>query len=103
MRWPSKRIAPSDGPQHARDGLLRRRLAGAVGAEQRDDLAGVGVERDALERPDRAVADLDVVDLDQAEWSCVWLPGLVVVGIDEVQLGLRRRPASAASRSDVPR
>ena len=34
----------SERVDDARDGAQRRRLAGAVGAEQRDDLAGVDVE-----------------------------------------------------------
>src|SRR5262245_7501683 len=41
-------------------------LAGAVGAEQRDDLSGLDRERDALHRCDRAlVDDLELVDGEQ--------------------------------------
>src|SRR3954453_18667286 len=52
------------GPRRddARDGPQRRRLAGAVGADQRDDLALVDLERDALQRLDRAVERVDVLD-----------------------------------------
>ena len=46
------------------DRAQRRRLAGAVGADQRDDLARVDLERDALERLDRAVEGVDVLDLE---------------------------------------
>src|SRR5882762_6351084 len=51
------------GPEKARDRLERRRLAGAVGAEQRRDPALADVERHALEDEDHAVVDdLDVVE-----------------------------------------
>ena len=40
------------------------RLAGTVGADQAEDLAGVDVERDAVERRDTAEAERDVVDLE---------------------------------------
>ena len=40
---------------HARDRLERRRLPGAVRADERDDLAGVDVEVDAVERGRAAV------------------------------------------------
>src|SRR5262245_26586200 len=52
--------------EKARDRAQRRGLAGAVGAEQRDDLAGLGLERDPLHRLERAVIDhLDFVDGEQ--------------------------------------
>ena len=51
---------PSSAPTIALDDLDGRRLARAVGAEQRDDLAGRDVERDAVD--DRPLA----VALDQA-------------------------------------
>ena len=43
------------GARPAEDRHHQRRLAGAVGADQRDDLAGVDVEIDALQRLDLAV------------------------------------------------
>ena len=45
------------------DRAQRRRLAGAVRADQRDDLALVHLERDALQRLDRAVVGVDVLEL----------------------------------------
>jgi hypothetical protein len=49
--------------QQTGDGLERRRLAGAVGAEQRGDPRLADVERHALEHEDHAVVDdLDVVE-----------------------------------------
>src|SRR5256712_11885101 len=51
------------GAQQVRDGLQRGGLAGAVGAEQRDDLALLPLERHALEDQDDVVVDdLDIVD-----------------------------------------
>ena len=47
--------------------LQRRRLAGAVGAEQRDDAALWHVERHALEHQDDVIVDhLDIVDREDA-------------------------------------
>ena len=45
------RIVPGIGPVDARDDLDQRRLAGAVLAQQRVDLAGMDVEADAVQRP----------------------------------------------------
>ncbi len=49
----------------AGDGAQRRRLAGAVGAEDGDDLALADLEADAVERLDGPVAGLDLVQLEQ--------------------------------------
>jgi len=50
------------GLEQVRDRLERRALAGAVGAEQRDDRALGHLERDALQHQDHVVVDhLDVV------------------------------------------
>src|SRR5438045_3004845 len=43
----------------AADGHQQRRLAGAVGADQRDDLAGRNLDIDAMQRLDMAVEGLD--------------------------------------------
>src|SRR5262249_18840393 len=51
------------GEQEVRDRLERGRLAGAVGPQQRNDLALGNLERDALEDEDDVVVDhLDIVD-----------------------------------------
>ena len=63
---PSKRTPPDRRAQQPGDRAQRRGLAGAVRAEQRDDLALLHGEADALERLDRAVLDGDVVELEQA-------------------------------------
>jgi hypothetical protein len=44
------------------DGTKRGRLAGTVGADQRHDLALTHVERDPLERVNRAVVRMDIFD-----------------------------------------
>ncbi len=52
--------------EKARDRAQRRGLAGAVGAEQRDDLPRLDRERDALHRRDGALIDhLELVDGEQ--------------------------------------
>ncbi len=51
------------GMQQVGDRLERGGLAGAVGAEQRDDAAPRHVERDALEHQDDVIVDhFDIVD-----------------------------------------
>jgi hypothetical protein len=49
-------------PQDAGDRLQRRRLPGAVRADEGDDLAGGHLEGDAPERLDPAVRDLEPLD-----------------------------------------
>ena len=53
---PARRIDAGHGPQQAADGAHDGRLAGAVGAEQRHQLALAHLEGDALQHRDRAVA-----------------------------------------------
>ena len=48
--------------EQAADRLERRRLARAVGADERDDLAPADLDRDALEGVDVAVVGVDVVE-----------------------------------------
>jgi hypothetical protein len=48
--------------EQAGHGLERRRLAGAVRADQRDEFALVDLEIDALDRLDAAIGDLQAVD-----------------------------------------
>ena len=50
---PSKTIRPRSGRTSPETALQRRRLAGAVGAEQRHDLAGADVQVDVADRPAR--------------------------------------------------
>ncbi len=87
------------GAQHTRYRLQGRRLAGAVGAQERGDAALADVDRHALQHQDDPVVDdLDIVDrqhakngrrlsmddwrrprlspgydLDASAWSCFWI------------------------------
>ena len=54
------RIVPAATGAQARDRLQRGGLARAVAADEGDDLALVDGERDAFQRLDLAVADVDV-------------------------------------------
>src|SRR6202041_8943 len=49
-------------PHQAHDALHQRALAIAVGAEQRDGLAGRNVERNAAQRLDRTIAGIEIAD-----------------------------------------
>ena len=51
----------------AGDRAQRRRLAGAVRAEDRDEVAVVDAQRDAVQRADLAVARVDVAQLKQRQ------------------------------------
>ncbi|MFK4700966.1 hypothetical protein ABIF42_006560 [Bradyrhizobium diazoefficiens] len=53
------------GPRLAEDGHHQRRLAGAVGADQRHDLAGIDFDVDALQRLDLAVGGAKAADREQ--------------------------------------
>ena len=71
MRSPRNSIEPLGhlaalGAQEVGDGLERRRLARAVGPEERDDAALGHRERHALQHEDHVVVDdLDAVDLEE--------------------------------------
>ena len=55
------------GPEQIRNRFQRRRFAGAVGAEQGDDLAFMHFERHALQHEDHVIVnDLDIVDREQS-------------------------------------
>ena len=54
MSWPSK-TSRFGAPRVAADGHQQRRFAGAVGADQGDDLARLDFHIDALQRLDGAV------------------------------------------------
>ena len=50
ISWPSTVTLPCARHQDAADDADQRRLAGAVGAEQREDLAATDIEIDSLKR-----------------------------------------------------
>ena len=80
-RWPSKRDASRGRPDQAADRAQRRRLAGAVRPDQRDDLALIDVQRNAGERGDTAVARDQILDL--AASSC----RRAEIGFDHLRVG----------------
>ena len=61
MSWPSKVMVPAHGRSQAGDRLEDRRLAGAVGAQQGDDLAFVDLHVDAEQDLDAAVLEVDAL------------------------------------------
>ena len=108
MSLPSKMIAPVAGARIAEDRHHRGRLAGAVGADQRDDLARVDVDVDALERLDLAVEGLDAAQLRGAarrprslrsllelllDRFDLFLVGDAEIGGDHLRVGAHLRPA----------
>ena len=66
VRAAGERHAAGVGRVDAEDDVAQRRLAGAVLAEQAVDLAGTDVERDAVERGQRAEALADAVERDSS-------------------------------------
>src|SRR6516164_11135012 len=57
------------GARAAEDGHHQRRLAGAVSSDQRDDLAGIDVEIDALQRLDLAIGSTKAADGEEGSRS----------------------------------
>ena len=71
MSFPSKvTVPPFDGDraglaaQQARDRVQRGGLAGAVRADERDDLALVYLEGNVTQRMNQAVVNVDVLDFE---------------------------------------
>ena len=64
MSWPATRARPSVGRSSVVSTRSVDRLAGAVRAEQTEDLTGLDRERDAVDRGDLVEADDEVVDED---------------------------------------
>ena len=91
MRSPSKRISPAPGrcsPDSVRSVVV---LPAPLLPMRVDDLPGVDVEADALDRLDLAVGDVEVADLEQGRPSAP--AGAPEVGLDDpgVALHLGRR------------
>ena len=63
MRWPSK--GPRPRPDHAAEGAERRRLAGAVGAEEGRDAAFGEAELEPVQGLGLAVKGLEALDVEQ--------------------------------------
>ena len=68
MGWDAHQVLPQKfdgagaGVEQAGDSLQRGGFAGAVGADQGDNLSGIYLERDALDGVYGAVVDVDVAD-----------------------------------------
>jgi hypothetical protein len=80
--------APRIGLAEPFEHLDRRRLAGAVGAEQPEDLTAGDAERDAIDRPDVAVALADITDPDDRVLSRMTAGPAVIVADMEPQPAL---------------
>ena len=65
-----ERDLPGAGRGESRDGTQGGAFAGPVRADQRDHLAGVDGQRDALQRLDRAVVGMDVRNFEQGHHAC---------------------------------
>ena len=98
MRWPWKVISPERILLQAGDGAQDRGLAGAVGADQRDGLALVDVERHALQRIDVVVVELDVREREKLRHRSE--PDRLVFA---AEIGLDHLRRSAGSRPACPR
>ena len=74
-------IVPSCGRVDAGEGVEQRGLAGAVGPDDREDLAAVHLQGDVVQRGDAAEAEGDVLDVvdDLAEVAGVFVSGAVAV------------------------
>ncbi|MDQ1174686.1 hypothetical protein QE430_002993 [Microbacterium testaceum] len=57
-------VTAGDDLVHAVEGAQERGLAAAGGSDERGDRAGLDVDRDALDREEVAVVDVEVLDLD---------------------------------------
>ena len=64
-RHPRKGDGALPGFQQPDDGVQRGGFPGAVGADQRHDFPFIHFQRNPLDRVDRAVVDMQVVDLQQ--------------------------------------
>ena len=96
--------SPSSGAMHAGEDVHQRRLAGAVLAEERVDLAGLQVEVDAAQRLDAAEALLDAAHLEE---RLSHGPGTRTTRGGGRRRGARSprpagRPSSAAAESSRP-
>ena len=81
-------MEPGQRPQQARDGFGQRRLAGAVGTQQRDDLAALEREVDILQHAMMAVADRERFELKQRHGPT---PSSPEIGFDHAAIALHLR------------
>ena len=107
MVLPSTRDGAAGGGQHAGDQVEGRALAGAVGADQRDDLAGLDVERHIVDGDHAAELLARALDLQQRRRGVVGAAG--AAGSASAGAGplARRRvtasaPSATATRRSAP-
>ena len=74
MSCPSNTMRPCARARVAEDRHHQRRLAGAVGADQRDDLAGWHVDVDVVQRVDVAVAGGDALQRQERAGALIGRP-----------------------------
>ena len=113
MRSPSKVIEPATGRSMPDTVFCVVVLPAPFAPSSATISPSFDVEADALQRPDAAVADLDVVDVEhQLALGHGSLIGRSsgsssrtcdAVGVDQVQLGLVSARSASASSADVPR
>jgi hypothetical protein len=74
---------PGVGADHPEGDAHRRRLAGAIGAEEAEDLATGDLEVEPIERDDGPEALADVVDVEgHLGWAARRRPGTETFGIE---------------------
>ena len=74
MSPPLEEDAAGGGRNQPHDRLERRRFAGPVAAEQRDDLAGLGLEGDTMQDLRSPVVDIERLDLKASRASAITTP-----------------------------
>ena len=75
VRWRTEQPdAPRGRRSHAADHVEQRGLAGAVGADQRDDLAGMDGEADIAVRGEPTEVARDRLQREQFHAWCTWRP-----------------------------
>ena len=70
MSLPSNSIDPGTRRNEPGDRAQRGALAGAVGADQGDELPGLDLQRNAAQRRDAAIAAHHVADLKHVSAPC---------------------------------
>ena len=92
------------GPRLAGDDVHHRRLAGAVGADDRAQLAGLDEQRQVVQRLEAVEADGDAVEIEQLPSGCVraWRASSRLAPARRRPLALRLARAAGASCGHRP-
>ena len=97
---PSNAMSPVAERVEPRQAVEERGLAGAVRADQADDLPARDVERDAVERDDAAEAHRDVGHLEQLRLRCGMRLDRCLLGIAGTMASHRKARARECNRSN---